>query len=199
MPRGDARVPREKTCYFMGPVRPFRSKHTNENSFKKLSLLNVTSSILPLRVHFLCSFTFFKVSTLRKVRRQHCLSLLVLGIFLHRLEFDKNWSFCRYVLDSRLSRLDSTTAWLHKYRWKMPGVTQQDVLTAFALCGGPSIVNEWTLSVTDGPQYTLHCKPFTFYGHLERVSQPYRAYDVLRVMLRSNERSEPLGCSFQYL
>lgn len=77
---------------------------------KKLSLLNVTSSILPLRVHYLCSFTFFKVSTLRKVRRQHCLSLLVLGIFLHRLEFDKNWSFCRYVLDSRLSRLDSTTA-----------------------------------------------------------------------------------------
>lgn len=81
----------------------------------------------------------------------------------------------------------------------MPGVTQQDVLTAFALCRGPSIVNEWTLSVTDGPQYTLHCKPVTFHGHLERVSQPYRAYDVLRVMLRSNERSEPLGCSFQYL
>ena len=196
MPRGDARVPGGKTCYFMWPARPFRSKHTNENSVKICHCLMLRQAFW---VYFLCSFTFFKVSTLRKVRRQHCLSLLVLGIFLHRLEFDKNWSFCRYVLDSRLSRLDSTTAWLHKYRWKMPGVTQQDVLTAFALCGGPSIVDEWTLSVTDGSQYTLHCKPVTFYGHLERLSQPYSAYDVLRVMLRSNERSEPLGCCFQYL
>ena len=29
---GDARAPGGKTCYLMGPERPFRSKHTNENS-----------------------------------------------------------------------------------------------------------------------------------------------------------------------
>lgn len=60
MPKGDARVPGGKTCYFMKPAHPFRSKHTNKNSVKICHFFNVTSSILPLRVQFLCSFPFWR-------------------------------------------------------------------------------------------------------------------------------------------
>ena len=84
-------------------------------------------------------------------------------------------------------------------RRKMPDIARQDLLATVAVRGRAASVDERTLLLTIGSQYSVHRKSTVVYGNTERLPHQDSFDDVSRVMHCCYERSKRASGSVQHL